>query len=50
MNFKVMTRSVRDRYTLLMKKYKKKLTEEEKASDINLKNTEIDDALLDWIH
>ena len=49
MKFKVRTRSVRDRYTLLVKKYKKKWSEEEKASGINPKHTEIDDALLDLI-
>ena len=49
MNFKVTARSVRDRYNLLVKKYKKKWSEKEKASGINPKYTEIDDALLDLI-
>ena len=49
MNFKVTTRSVRDRYTLLVKKYKKKWSEEGKVTGINPKHTEIDDALLDLI-
>ena len=49
MNFKVTFRSVTDRYALLLKKYKKKWSEEEKASVINTKHTEIDDALLDLI-
>ena len=49
MNFKVTTRSVTDRYALLLKKYKKMWSEEEKASVINPKHTEIDDALLNLI-
>ena len=49
MNFKVTTRSVTDRYALLLKKYKKMWSEEEKASVINPKDTEIDDALLNLI-
>ena len=49
MNFKVTIRSVRDRYTLLVKKYKKKWSEEEKARGINPKYTEIDHALLNLI-
>ena len=49
MNFEVTTRSVRDRYTLLVKKYKKKWREEENVSGINPKHTEIDDVLLDLI-
>ena len=34
-SFKVTPRSVRDRYNLLVKKYKKKWSEEEKASGIS---------------
>ena len=49
MNFKITTRSVRDRYNLLVKKYKKKWSKEEKASGINPKHTETDDVLLDLI-
>ena len=52
MNFKVTIRLVRDRYTLLaklVKKYNKKWGKEKKASCINSKHTEIDDALLDMI-
>ena len=49
MNFEVTTRSIRDRYTLLVKKYKKKWREEENVSGINPKHTEIDDVLLDLI-
>ena len=49
MNFEVTTISIRDRYTLLVKKYKKKWREEENVSGINPKHTEIDDVLLDLI-
>ena len=49
MNFKVTTRSVRVRYTLPVKKYKTKWSDEEKVSGINPKHTEIDDTLLDLI-
>ena len=49
MNFEVTTRSIRDRYTLLVEKYKKKWREEENVSGINPKHTEIDDVLLDLI-
>ena len=49
MNLKVTARSVRDRYNLLVKKDKKKWSEKEKASGINPKHTEINDALLDLI-
>ena len=49
MNFEVTTISIRDRYTLLVKKYKKKWREEENVSGINPKHTEIDDVLLGLI-
>ena len=47
--FKVTPRSVRDRYSLLVKKYKKKWSEEAKASGISPEHSEIDEALLDLI-
>ena len=43
--FKVSTRSVRDRYTLLVKKYKAWRSAEEIASCISPDHTEIDDAI-----
>ena len=47
--FKVTSRSVRDRYALLVKKYKAKWSKEDKASGISPDLTEIDEALLDLI-
>ena len=46
--FKVSTRSVRDRYTLLVKKYKARRSAEEKAR-ISPDHTEIDDAIQDLL-
>ena len=45
--FKVTPRSVCDRYSLLVKKYKLKLREEDKASRIAPNYTQIDKTLLD---
>jgi hypothetical protein len=45
--FKVDTRAVRDRYTLLSQKVKRKLREEEQASGIDTDMTEVEDALED---
>ena len=45
--FKVTSRSARDRYGLLIKKYKTKWNEEEKSSGTNLDNTELDGGLTD---
>jgi hypothetical protein len=45
--FKVDTRAVRDRYTLLSQKVKRKLREEEQASGIDMDMTEVEDALED---
>ena len=45
--FKVTPRSARDRYSLLVKKYKSKWRAEEKASGISPNHTEIDEALHD---
>ena len=47
--FKVPPRSVRDRYSLLVKKYKSKRRAEDKASGRAPSHTEIDEALLDLI-
>ena len=47
--FKVTPRSVRDRYSLLVKKYKSKWRAEDKASGIAPSYTEIDEALYDLI-
>ena len=47
--FKGSTRSVRDRYTLLVKKYKTRRNEDLKASGSNPEHTELDDALQDLI-
>ena len=47
--FKVTSRSVRDRYALLVKNYKAKWSKEDKASGISPDSTEIDEALLDLI-
>jgi len=47
--FKVSTRSVRDRYALLVKKYKTRRNAEAKASGISPEHTEIDDALQDLL-
>lgn len=47
--FKVDQRAVRDRYTLLSQKLKKKLREEEEASGIDTEMTEVEDALEDII-
>ena len=44
--FKVTPRSVRDQYSLLVKKYKSKWRAEDKASRTALSHTEIDEALL----
>ena len=49
LTFKVTPRSVRDRYSLLVKRYKKKWSEEAKASGISPEHSEIDEALLDLI-
>ena len=45
--FKITSRSVRDRYGLLVKKYKTKWNEEEKSSGTNPDYTELDGALMD---
>jgi hypothetical protein len=47
--FKVDQRAVRDRYTLLSQKLRKKLREEERASGIETDMTEVEDALEDII-
>ena len=47
--FKVTPRSVRDRYSLLVKKYKAKWRTEDKASGIAPDHSELDEALLDLI-
>ena len=47
--FKVTFRSVRDRYGLLVKKYKTKWNEEGKSSGTNPDYTELDGALMDLI-
>ena len=47
--FKVTPRSVRDRYGLLVKKFKSKWRAEDKASGIAPNHTEIDEALHDLI-
>ena len=47
--FKVTFRSVRDRYGLLLKKYKTKWNEEGKSSGTNPDYTELDGALMDLI-
>ena len=47
--FKVTPRSVRDRYSLLVKKFKAKRRAEDKASGIAPEHSELDDALLDLI-
>lgn len=47
--FKVSSRSVRDRYTLLSKKFKAKRAAEDKASGISPEPSEKDEALLDLI-
>ena len=47
--FKVSQRSVRDRYSVLEKKYKQKQREEERASGIETDKTEIDKAIRDII-
>ena len=45
MSFRVTTRSVRDRLTLLLTKYAQKLRMEEKASGIDVEQTELDSLL-----
>ena len=47
--FSVTKRSVRDHIAVLIKKYKKKMKDEEKASGINPEPTELDQALADII-
>jgi len=47
--FKVNARSVRDRYTLLAKKHKAKISKENKASGISPDISEVDEALADLI-
>ena len=49
LGFKVTSRSVRDRYGLLVKKYKTKWNEEGKSSGTNPDYTELDGALMDLI-
>ena len=47
--FRVSQRSVRDRYQLLEKKHKRKLSDEEKATGISPEDSEIDEAMEDII-
>ena len=47
--FKITSRSVRDRYGLLVKKYKTKWNEEEKSSGTNPDYTELELAMLELI-
>ena len=47
--FKLTPRSVRDRYALIVKKFKSKQNEENKASGISPEMTELDEALQDII-
>ena len=49
LKFRVTQRSIRDRYLLLERKYKKKITEEEKASGVSPEPTELDQLMEDIV-
>ena len=49
MTFRVTQRSIRDRYLLLERRYKKKVAEEEKACGISLEPTELDRLMEDFV-
>lgn len=49
LTFRVTQRSIRDRYLLLERRYKKKIAEEEKASGISPEPTELDHLMEDIV-